>query len=130
METRPEQDTSETIEARLRNTAPALPPELRPRVLQQCRNQRRTRPTVIWFGQWRPAGALAGLVIFCWAASNRLDAQSQAMITGGSRPRPEGALAVRAPISTPTEADSRNFGTALRWRLRQLTLLLHDKHSG
>jgi hypothetical protein len=28
------------------------------------------------------------------------------------------------------ETDSQSFGVSLRWRLRQLASLLHEKHSG
>lgn len=112
----------ETIEAQLRASAPSLPPELRQQVLRQCRTERRNRPGLTWLQRWRPAGAFASIVLFCWIASGRLDAQNRAMITGGEGRQSESAAAIRA--------DSADFVIALRWRINQLALLLRDKHSG
>lgn len=130
MERRPEQDREEIIEARLRASAPPLPPELRQQVLRRCRQERRNKPACAWQGQWRLAGALTSLALFCWIASGCLDARSQAMIAGENGGQSGSTLAFRANSLSPGEADSQNFGIALRWRMSQLALLLHEKHSG
>ena len=116
------QDEPETIEAQLRATAPLLPPELRQQVLRRCQNERRNVPLRAWFRPWRLAGAFASFVLVCGIANSRLDAQNQALLTGDNGRQTERALAL--------PADSAGFVLALRWRISQLALLLHDKHSG
>ena len=116
------QHEPETIETQLRASAPTLPPELRSQILHRCRNERRNTPVRIWYRRWRLAGAFATLVLFCAIASSRLDAQNQALLAGGARAHSERSFAI--------PADTAQFVLALRWRISQLALLLHDKHSG
>jgi hypothetical protein len=115
-------DNQETIEARLRAGAPDLPPELRAQILHRCLNQRRNTSTLPWQRRWQGAGAFASLVLFCWVMGGRLDAQNRAMITG-SEGRPSAS-------ASAASSESADFVVALRWRLEQLALLLHDRHSG
>ncbi len=126
MRAKPELDT---IEARIQASAPVLPPERREEVLRLCRQQRQRKPYFAWYGRLCLAGAFTGLVLFCWVASGYLDTQSRAMIAG-TNGRPGSSLAMRANLSAHMEADGVKFGIALRWRMRQLALLLHEKHSG
>ena len=112
----------ETIEMQLRASAPILPPELRSQILRRCQNERRNVPVRTWYRRWRLAGAFASLVLFCAVGSSQLDAQNQALLTGSNPRQSERAFAI--------PADTAQFVLALRWRISQLALLLHDRHSG
>lgn len=116
------EEESESIEARLRAAAPVPPSELRAQILNRCRQERRPAPRLPWYRSWSLTGAFAALVLFCWLASGRLDAQNQALLTGKSARSFDSAAALRS--------DQERFVLALQWRLRQLALLLHDRHSG
>lgn len=112
----------ESIETRLRASAPLPPPELRAQILDRCRQERRPAPRLPWFRSWGLTGAFAALLLFCWLASGRLDAQNQALLTGSAARPSDSAATLRA--------DQERFVLALQWRLRQLALLLHDRRSG
>ena len=116
------QNEPETIETQLRASAPVLPPELRSQILHRCRSERRNAPGWTWYRRWSFAGAFATLVLFCAVGSSQLDAQNRAMLTGGNRATSARSFAI--------PADTAQFVLALRWRISQLALLLHDKHSG
>ena len=120
MTTRPEQ---ERIEAQLRAEAPVLRPELRRQVLARCREERRTSPTRIWHWRQGLVGALASIILFCWIGSSSLDARSRAIIAGNNERQPGNSLAVRDDLL-------QKFGAALRWRMREMALLLHEQHNG
>lgn len=127
MENRPEQ---ESIEARLRQTAPELSPDLRFRVLRRCQETRRPRFRFAWSRQWSFACVLMGFVLLCSSASLWLDAKSQAILLGTDR-NPAGIeQAVRQENRVQPGAETQSLLAALRWRLQQVALLLQEKRSG